>query len=281
MIVLKVVLQIAIGAAALLTVYLDYKWYDKRKKEFKKGRNWLISIMLVILAVSIISTVHDESEQTKEKEKLTTDLGSMRDSLLSIRKIGIDLNNQIEPILNLARKKYPGIPIEEAILKIQHDLDSLERKTSFLENKEESRNQSEKELAILKKTKPSVHFGLGIIDKNLRLYIDFENKVPIEFRPYLSDIFDKQGKSYKKAGNRVYEFQKVYPDKNGEKKLYFDFFDLSNYDLPQNTTFLFKAFVHYRSIYFGIENPNLKEENIEINYVYNPIDKTMTPWKRE
>lgn len=107
MIVLKIILQIAIGVAALLTVYLDYKWYDKRKNQFKKGRNWLILIMFVILAFSIISTIHDENEQTKEKEKLTADLGSMKDSLSSIRKIGIDLNNQIEPILNLARKKYP------------------------------------------------------------------------------------------------------------------------------------------------------------------------------
>lgn len=150
-----------------------------------------------------------------------------------------------------------------------------------MEGKEESRNQSERELAILKKTKPDVHFELGINDKKLRLYINFKNKVPIEFRPYLSEIFDEQGKTYKKGGNRVFEYQKVYPNKNGENKPYFDFFDLSNYDLPQNTTYLFKVFVHYKSIYFGIENPELKEENVEINYVYNPINKTMTPWKKE
>ncbi len=129
-----------IGIAALLTVYLDYKWWDKRKSVFKRGRNWLIGTMIFILIGSVYITCYDESEQDKEKEKLNTKLSDMKDklrdmedSLSVIKKIGVDLKKQIEPILNLAKEKYPQLPIDEALRKLKFDIVELQIQTKPFE----------------------------------------------------------------------------------------------------------------------------------------------------
>lgn len=238
-----------------------------------------MAFMCIALIFSIITIVQDEADHVKEKEDLTSQLNSMKDSLSTIRKIGSDLHNQIEPILNLARKKYPDLPIEDAIIKIQHELDSLEVKASYLEDKEEKRMQNERELAILKKNKPDVNFKLGIINKKVRLWVEFKNRVPIEFRPYLSLINDEEGKNYKKDGSvLIMDYQKVYPNDIDKNQSYFDFFDLSSYELPKNTTYLFKVFVRYRSVFAEVSSTELKEVTVELNYIFNPVDGTMKPW---
>ena len=221
MIILKIFLQIAISISAFLTIYLDYKWTDKRKNTFKKTRNWLIVIMGVILIFSIGLTFHDDKEQKNEKLKLNNELSDLKDSLSIIRKIGININAQIEPLIKIAREKYPDLPIEEAIKKLEVEIDSLELKTFTLEEINRNNKFEKEKVEKLKRTIPDVDFSLVIKDNSLYVVTIFKNKVPIKMRPYLSVIWDEKMTDLQGAGWRVYtNFQEIYPDKNNSEVLF-------------------------------------------------------------
>ena len=277
--ILKIILQLGVGISTLITFYLDYKWHDKRTKSFKKGRDFLRLFTILILLFSISITYIDERNSNIEKKELKNDLKSMSDSLSDIKQIGMKLNTQIQPLINLAKQKYPNLPLEEALIKLESEIDSLQKKTSSLESNDEKRKLNEQKLSILKKTKPKLDFALSLKNNKLSLVIKFLNEVPIQFRPYLSDIRNEQGTSFKKPGNRVYDNQQAFPNTVKENSTTFEFFDLTGYNLPQTSTYLFKVFVHYKSIYSDVNNPELKEETREVNYVLDPVSMEMKPFK--
>ena len=78
MIIFKVLLQGGMALSALLIVYLDYKWHDKRTKRFKYGRRFLVILMLVILFASVFITINDDIRQTEEKQELSNSLNGFK-----------------------------------------------------------------------------------------------------------------------------------------------------------------------------------------------------------
>ena len=274
MIILKIILQIAISISAILTIYLDYKWTDKRKNIFKKTRNWLIVIMGVILIFSVGLTIHDDKEQKNEKLKLNNDLSDLKDSLSVIKKIGIDLNAQIEPLINIAKEKYPDLPIEEAIKKLEIEIDSLELKTFTLEEINRNNKIEKEKLEELKTTIPDVDFSLVIKDNSLYVVAIFKNMVPIKMRPYLSVIWDEKMNDLKGYGWKFHtNFQEIYPDKYNSEVL-FEYDKISDKNLPLGKKILgFRMVIRYYSIFYPeINDERLGEKEIELNLALDPTD---------
>jgi hypothetical protein len=274
MIALKIALQIAVGIAALLTIYLDYKWYDKRKRQFRKGRNWLIAVMLAILTLSVFTTFLDDQERRTETETLRTELGNMKDSLSFIKKIGLELNEQIAPIIEIARKRYPDLPIEEAIEKLEMEIDSLEYKTIVLEKKENIRRAEEEKIEKLKRTPPDVDFSLESHNNKLYVVMTFKNSVPIKMRPFLSVIWDSEMNNLRGRGSwrshvNYYDF---YPNEDGVARFEYD--DLNNKGLPLGEKVLgFRMIIRYYSIFYPeIKDEKLGEKLVELNLGLDPSD---------
>lgn len=181
MIWLKILLQVAVGVSAFLTVFLDYKWYDKRKKDFKKGRKWLLSFTALAAIASVVVTYLDDIEQRKEREmqheeinSLSQEISSLQDSLSSVKQIGIKLDRQIEPFIKLATEKYPNLPIEEALKKVESKIEELQQKEADRRNREIRLNQ-------LKNTPPDFDIGLQFVENELKLLIIKGNNIPIKF----------------------------------------------------------------------------------------------------
>ena len=274
MIIVKILLQLLISISAFLAIYLDYKWTDKRRKKFKRTRNWLVIIMGVILIVSVGLTIHDDKEQKNERLELNKELSDLKDSLSIIKKIGVDLNTQIEPLIKIAREKYPDLPIEEALKKLELDIDSLELKTSTLEEINRKNKIEKEKLEELKRTPPNVEFSLEIENNKLYVIIDFKNEVPIKMRPYLSVIWDNEMNEMKGTGWRVYtDYSDIYPSA-GLSKVRFEYDDISNKGLPLGEKILgFRMIIRYFSIYYPeIKDEKLGEKTVELNLALDPRD---------
>ncbi len=152
---IQIVLQIALGIAALLVVYLDYKWYDKRKAAFKNSRKYLIILMGLILILNIVNVVESENTHVEETIFLQERLNSLKDSLSSVKQVSNDLNNKLGPIIEMAKYRYPTLSVEEAVKKMESDFESLEKKTEVLEDNEQIRQLSEESYYKLKRDKAS------------------------------------------------------------------------------------------------------------------------------
>ena len=232
--------------------------------------------MGIILIFSIGLTLHDNKEQKDEKLRLTNELHDLKDSLSVIRRISIDLNKQIEPLINIARERYPDLPIEEAIKKLETEIDSLELKTRTLEEINKN-NQLEKEkLETLKRTIPEVDFSLRIIDNRLYVVTKFKNEVPIKMRPFLSVIWDKEMRNLKGDGWKFHtNFHDIYPNNNSNEAL-FEYDKIDNKKLPLGKEILgFRMIIRYYSIYFPeIKDEKLGEKIVELNLALDPMDNT-------
>ena len=125
MIWLKIGLQLLIGTLALLTVYIDYKWYDKRTKRFKIARNLLIVLTIVILSGSIFTTIKDHNLQEADKQYYKNKADSTATDLKIIIESGKKLNKQIEPFLEMAMEIYPNLPIEEALFELKRNYEQI------------------------------------------------------------------------------------------------------------------------------------------------------------
>lgn len=283
----KITLQLLIGVSALLAIYLDYKWYDKRTKLFKRARNFLITTTIVSLLGSLAITTIEEKKQTIEKKQLTDNLSALRDSLATIKEIGLKLNNQIEPFLELAREKYPNLPIEQALRKLEEETKELQLKTDILEEKEITRNDKEIELVKLKRTPPDVNFELDLIDNDLLILIKFNNEVPIKISPRLHLWgpweCEDQTKKYRVFNTAMHDFMPsvIYPpkDKNKKYKFVYDKLEKSE-ELPKDKTLCMRMYIKYSSIYSGeINIPELKEKEISIDYLIEPYSMKFIPTK--
>jgi hypothetical protein len=186
----KILLQFLAISLILITSLMDYKWSDKRTKKFKKGRRFLIGLTFIFLIGSIIWTWFDYNENRKVEQRYFKQFIALNDSLSDIKNISVLLTNQIAPFLKLAEENYPTLPSEEALEKLQSDINNLETKTNELTKKENGRLEAEKSLTILKNTPPAIDANL-YIDKNLKelvLAIEFKNKVPINFHYVIKEL---------------------------------------------------------------------------------------------
>lgn len=276
---LNIILQLLIGISALFIVYLDYKWYDKRKTIFKKARKILIIITVTIICLSIVATINQE----KEKSKLSGDISTMQDSISSINVIAKNLNEQIEPFLKLALEKYPNMPTNEALNKFQLEIKEIQKKTKGLELKEQNRKDKETEFEILKNTSPDVEFEMGLIKNDLKIFVKFNNQVPIKFDPFL------QGGVLEYLTNNPYDFFRrvhlepivIYPSTEKHKRSEFIYDSIEkDKKLPKDKLLILRMKIRYSSIYMNeIQSSKLKEKEINLDYLLNTNTHKLIPFK--
>ena len=164
MIYLKVIFQIIAGVSGLIALFLDYKWYDKRKKIFKSLRNLLIILTVLALLIGVIITIKDDKDKNIEISNLKKGLEDAQNTLYDIKSNGDTLRVQLKPFLELATKKYPNLKSSDALNKLSKRLDNVDVEIS--NSKEKIQNLSS-ELNNEKKTIKLFH---------ALVYIEFSGK---------------------------------------------------------------------------------------------------------
>lgn len=270
--ILSIFLQILIGISALLIVYLDYKWYDKRKNAFKKVRRYLIMTTFLIIGLSVFTTIR----QAHEKRNLLDNIASLTDRISSVNTIAISLNNQIKPFLNLAMEKYPNLPINEALKKLEFGLVDLQMKTKELELNEQISKSKEVELQRLKSTPPDVDFYVSLINNDLKIFIKFNNQVPIKFYPFLIYYGPWEcgtTKFYKIFTKAYIEAIVLYPpkDKNEVLEFIYDTIEKGE-ELPRDKLLCLRMKITYSSIFVDeIQTLKLRKKEVLLDYTIEPF----------
>jgi hypothetical protein len=187
----KIILQLIVGIGLILTVILDYKWYDKRTIKFKSSRNVLLTLTLLALILSIINTYNDEIERNSEKIAHQKQLNNMIDSLSEIKAISFEMTQQLEPIIQLAKSRYPNLETGDALKMVKKEIDSLENRTLELEGINKTNLIEKANFEKLKRTKPKFNCNLKLeLDNDeiyLTLHFEFLNEVPIYYRPSIEN----------------------------------------------------------------------------------------------
>ncbi|HLO52789.1 MAG TPA: hypothetical protein VK169_00800 [Saprospiraceae bacterium] len=266
---IQIVLQIALGIAALLVVYLDYKWYDKRKAAFKNSRKYLIILMGLILILNIVNVVESENTHVEETIFLQERLNNLKDSLSSVIQVSNDLNNKLGPIIEMAKYRYPTLTVEEAVKKMEEDLESLEKKTEVLEVSEQVRQLSDESFYKLKRSKPQLDAKLEILENgDINILINFKNNVPIRFNPDL--ILEENG--YGLVVKFYNKWPEIYPEKGRTYKFKYD--DLKNLKYVQERAAVIKLKIEYESVYINEVKDQTLKGVIEKKYLLNIPQQT-------
>lgn len=270
MLFLKILFQIGAGISSLLALLMDYKWYDKRKRIFKRSRNVAIVMAVVLLIIGVFLIVHDENQKDLEITSLNSQLDSVQSRLINIQGSSDSLNYKITPFLKLATERYPNVSSEQALDSLKRDISSLSMKTNRLETFETNRQASERELASLRGTPPSIGVSL-IMDtkRNVAVGIQFFNKVPIKFTYRLHNYSSKQ--SYSDGTRGDFE---LYPQENG--KIIYIKDDFNFKDNLRNEETKLKVTVYYESIYYlQSMNPALRGAKSAI-YTVDPFNNSIS-----
>ncbi len=187
----KIILQLIVGIGLFLTVILDYMWNDKRTRKFKLSRKVLLALTLVALILSIINIYNDETERISEKNAHQMQLNNMVDSLSEIKSISYEMAKQMEPIIQLAKSRYPNLKTGDALQMIKKEIDSLENRTFELEGINKSNLIEKAIFEKLKRTKPKFNCNLKLELDNGEIYLtihfEFLNDVPIYYRPSIEN----------------------------------------------------------------------------------------------
>ncbi|SFC86497.1 hypothetical protein SAMN04487987_101375 [Algibacter pectinivorans] len=129
----------------------------------------------MLLILGIVITVHDEKEKNKEIVGLNESLDSTRNTLVYIKANGDTLISQLKPILDLAKSKYPNLPINEA-------LDSLNLKINTLDSS----------FFAAKKTITKLNDKTKKLEKKIKIITSFEFRVTIDELTYFTPLSEKE-----------------------------------------------------------------------------------------
>lgn len=219
MIAFKILAPILVLLLSLIQFYLDHKFKDKRTKSYKRTKAVFLTIIGVAVVFSIVTIIIDDNNS----KDLSNKLGTLQDEMKSLSKqssksdslnISFEgsaklerkklelqitaLQSQLSPFLNLALKKYPNLPVNEALLKLQADINDLRDQTSQLKDKTdyiESRNRfkpldNSLRISFISKLKnvkliyPDIHLIISVENGNI-----LRNNIAEE----LKDILSKSG----------------------------------------------------------------------------------------
>lgn len=126
MITLKIIAIIIATLSSLLQIGLEYKWKDKRKKSHKRIRRLLIAL-IIFSSFSAISLVIYDGKQAKHAMLLADQRARKAQGDRERIQDKLDrLNRQIEPLIAIAKVKYPNLNSEKALLKLSQDLKRIE-----------------------------------------------------------------------------------------------------------------------------------------------------------
>jgi hypothetical protein len=115
--------------------------------------------------------------------------------LIAIKFIAKDLKDKMDPIVALAKSKYPQMNTVDAIKKLKSDLDSLHFRTNKLEVRNSNIARNRVAFEKLKRSQPEFDCDLILELDNGEIYLTiqfkFHNKVPIVYRPSIEN-FEKK-----------------------------------------------------------------------------------------
>ena len=218
--------------------------------------------MGLLLFLNIVNVIQSENSHTQETIFLQERLNNLKDSLSSVKQVSNDLNNKLGPILEMAKFRYPTLSVEEAIEKMEADLDNLEKKTEVLEENELIRRLSDESLHKLKRTKPQIDTDLEILENgDINFLIKFINNVPIRFYPDL--ILDENG--YGLIVKFYNKWPEVYPERGRTYKFKYD--NLKNLKYVQDRTAIIIMKIEYESVYSNEVKDQTLKGVIEKKYI--------------
>lgn len=244
----KIILQLVVGIGLMLTLFLDYKWYDKRTKKIKVSRNVLLSITMIALLMSVFSIYIEEAEKKVEKIAYQKQIKSMVDSLSEIKSISFKMSQQLEPIIQLAKSRYPNLSTDDAMRMIKKELDSLQIRTFELEEINRSNLLETEKFEKLKRTKPNFNCNLRLELDNDEIYLtiqfEFLNDVPIYYRPSIEnkDILDIAPRLFSKL-------PECYPSKENGKWFKYKYGKIKYLRYLDGKENIITMTVQYRSVY--------------------------------
>jgi hypothetical protein len=268
MLYIKVLFQIGVGVVGLLALLLDYKWQDKRRTVFKKTRNVLIGLSILLVITSVVLTIFDEKQKTSE-------IATLSEQLNLIKQNGDRLNLQIVPFLKIATDRYPNLSSERALDSLREYIQKIENQTSILQKSETVRQVKEMELDEMKKTSPKIEALLSMDHKrNVSVGVLFHNKVPIKFNYTLQH---SQGDKVLSKGT-TYGLL-LYPPKDNRPLFIANDLNFKDH-IPSDSISELKVTISYESIYYSESlNPNLVGNSSSKSYVIDPRKNTLTAKK--
>lgn len=195
MLFLKIIIQILTGLSSFFLITLDHYFTDKNSNSFKLARVVAMGLTILLMVSGTVVIAYDEFSQDRNTENLNTeisnvngDLNSARDSIGTLVKVSgkvvtdtlEKLKNQLTkmqeslgPFLKIAQSKYPLLPPEMGLQRLQYDLTGIKNELAG------ARERKEKEDAF-KKTPPNIDFGLMYPQGHgMAMFIIFKNDVPI------------------------------------------------------------------------------------------------------
>lgn len=281
MLLLKLILQVGIGISGFFTVLIDYKYHDKRTVKFRRLRLFLIYFSVVLIVGNIVLTIYDENNKKEESKDLQSNLYNVQNRLDSTRIIlntikenGDNINAKLEPFLEIAKSKFPGLSSSAALDSLVLEIKQLSSKTSNLEKLEFERHQKEADLELLKKTKPLLE-GVLSMDKNKNMYVGIKilNNVPVNLRYSLIHSYDGQIKNT--SGNNIMD---LYPTLDKQLVYYKDFMNFPEL-IPKTKYSFIKLDVYYESVFLKEDRTLNLRSFLSKNYRIDPFNNILTEIK--
>lgn len=149
MLLLKIAAPLLLLLAVIAQHLVDHVWQDKRTKWHQRTRYILLVLQLaagVGTGVVIVSEHYASEENAAELKYIreeavkNADASAARDDKSQAKLSGLqnqvrDLSGRLEPFVQIALKKYPGLPESSALERLTVDLADLRTRTTRLERK--------------------------------------------------------------------------------------------------------------------------------------------------
>lgn len=143
----------------VLAAILDYVWHDKRTRKFRIARLSLFILVLAGLvtsvAVAIRSDRSHEAEVRRHQAEVLRNEAKVRDLTILLDKLRTQgelhgnttsrkmqlmleaqksLRSALSPFEELAKKRYPDLPVQSALNRLFADVSALQSRTTLLEH---------------------------------------------------------------------------------------------------------------------------------------------------
>ncbi|MDP2981722.1 MAG: hypothetical protein Q8O92_00140 [Candidatus Latescibacter sp.] len=255
MFLIKIISPILVLILTLVQFYIDHRWKDRRTKKYKYAKILFIVIIFVAVVFTIITTVIDyQNEQNTKKQlddlkKLTilTDLNAVHREKQAISereslKIKlVDLQDKLDPFLEIAKSKYPRLPTEEALKYLSQEIENIKQKTEIIESATKDRKLTEMQ------TNQLIAFLSNYKSNKIYIFSIWGDQESLRYAHIIKNIFIRSGWIVDGVNQAMYNIPM-----DGL------FISIQNEPIPEIAQIVFRAF---RSI--GIETIRNKDSNQE------------------
>ncbi len=134
----KIAIQVLGWLVLFLVGLLDYKWFDKRTKNFQRTRRALFISLSLLLAFNTFWVYWEDRDKRQEIMSLSNQIGALNSQVKIAENSAADrdtarmrqiakLQTMLEPILKMTRRQFPGARDEVAVQYLAQRIDSLEK----------------------------------------------------------------------------------------------------------------------------------------------------------